>query len=66
MSKGESYTVTLEEDLETGEQILPLPDKLLHEMGWVEGDELIFEETEICEDHGSYHGLIMRKRYENE
>lgn len=61
-----SYTVKVEEDSETGEQILPLPDELLNEMGWVEGDELVLEETEIWEDHGSYAGLTMRKRYEDE
>lgn len=63
---GNTYTVTLEEDPKTGEQILPIPDELLAEMGWKENDELVFEETQICEDHGEYHGLIMRKRYENE
>ena len=35
-----SYIVKLEEDLETGDLILPLPEKLLKETGWKTGDTL--------------------------
>lgn len=35
-----SWTVTVEEDPETGELILPLPQELLDSKGWMEGDEL--------------------------
>ena len=35
-----SYIVKLEEDLETGDLILPLPEKLLEETGWKTGDTL--------------------------
>jgi hypothetical protein len=38
MSK--SWTITLEEDPETNELILPFPPDLLEEAGWVEGDTL--------------------------
>jgi hypothetical protein len=38
MSK--SWTITLEEDPETSELILPFPPDLLEEAGWVEGDVL--------------------------
>lgn len=58
------YIVTVEE--ENGELILPIPDELLTEMGWEVGDVLVWEETEICEDHGEYPGFTLRKRYENE
>lgn len=34
------YTVTLEEDPETGDLILPLPEQLLKEAGWETGDVL--------------------------
>ena len=34
------WTVTLEEDPETGELILPFPDDMLQEAGWQEGDVL--------------------------
>ena len=35
-----SWTVTLEEDPETGDVILPFPDDMLAEAGWREGDVL--------------------------
>ena len=35
-----SWTVTIEEDPETGDLILPLPQDLLNMQGWVEGDTL--------------------------
>lgn len=36
----QSWTVTVEEDPETGELILPFPAEFLAEKGWVEGDTL--------------------------
>ena len=35
-----SWTVTVEEDAETGDLILPLPEDLLKMQEWVEGDTL--------------------------
>ena len=35
-----SWTVTLEEDSETGDLILPFPEDMLVEAGWKEGDVL--------------------------
>jgi hypothetical protein len=35
-----SWTVTLEEDPETGDLILPFTDEMLEEVGWQEGDVL--------------------------
>lgn len=34
------WTITAEEDPETGEVVLPLPEELLKLQGWVEGDTL--------------------------
>jgi hypothetical protein len=34
------WTITLEEDPETGELILPFPPEVLAEAGWKEGDVL--------------------------
>ena len=34
------WTITLDEDPETGELILPFPPDLLEEAGWKEGDTL--------------------------
>ena len=35
-----NWTVSVEEDPETGDLILPLPPDLLEEAGWKEGDSL--------------------------
>ena len=35
-----SWTITLEEDTETGDLILPFPQDLLDQTGWKEGDVL--------------------------
>jgi len=38
----ETFTVTLKEDTESGEILLPIPPLLLEKLGWKEGDTLIF------------------------
>jgi len=42
--------VTLQEDPETGELILPIPPELLSQMGWIEGTELFW----IDNENGTY------------
>jgi len=37
-----TYTVTIEKDPDTGELILPIPPELLEELGWKEGDTLVW------------------------
>lgn len=46
-----TWIVTLEEDPETGDLIMPLPDALLKEIGWDIGDTLVWgidEETQTA------------------
>jgi len=38
--------VTLEQDKDTGELILPIPTDLLSQMGWIEGTELFWIDNE--------------------
>lgn len=40
------WTVTVEEDKETGDLVLPLPADLLNQMGWDPGTLLEWEEVE--------------------
>ena len=40
-----SYLVTLETDPETGDLVLPLPDKLMEETGWKTGDTLDWKDN---------------------
>ena len=37
------YEVITQEDPETGDLILPIPQPILDSLGWVEGDDLEFE-----------------------
>ena len=46
----QTWTITVEEDPETGDLILPLPEELLKLQGWVNGDELEW----IDNDDGSW------------
>jgi hypothetical protein len=49
------WQVTIEEDPETKELILPLPTDLLNQMGWDIGDDLVWEE------HMPSHSYIIKK-----
>ena len=40
------YTVTLEEDPATGDVILPFPEEMLKEVGWEEGDVLVWKDNQ--------------------
>jgi hypothetical protein len=40
-----TWTITVEEDPETGECILPFPEDLLEQAGWKEGDTLEWKEA---------------------
>ena len=46
----DKYTVKLEEDPETGELVMPIPVELLNQVGWDDGDTLLWEEL----PNGSY------------
>ena len=51
MEVGDSrWIVTLEEDPETGELILPFPPDMLAQVGWDFGDTLVWENL----NNGSY------------
>ena len=40
------FEVILQEDPETGDLILPIPPELMKQMGWVEGDNLDFNQDD--------------------
>ena len=53
------YTITLEEDLETGDVVLPFPPEVLEELGWVEGDTLLWN---VIENNGSWSATLTKKK----
>ena len=58
MSEENKWTVTLEEDPETKDLIMPIPTELLGQMGWDDGDILLWEEM----PNGSFN---LKKKEEN-
>lgn len=44
-----TWVITLEEDPETGELIVPLPDELLESQGWKLGDTLTWDFDEALQ-----------------
>lgn len=47
----------IEYDELSDEYILPIPEEILDSMGWVDGDELLFEVTEDNK-------ILLRREYE--
>lgn len=45
MQNETQFEVIVQEDPETGELLLPIPQEILDRLGWVEGDELDWAET---------------------
>lgn len=55
-----TWTMTLEEDPETGELILPFTNEILAELGWQEGDVLKWVDNK----NGSW-SLVKKKTKKN-
>jgi hypothetical protein len=53
------WTITLEEDPETGELVMPLPDDALQQAGFKEGDILVWKDL----GNGSFE---LRKKVDNQ
>lgn len=53
------YTITLEEDSVTGDTILPFPPEVLEELGWKEGDTLLWN---VIEENGSWSATLTKKK----
>ena len=56
-----TYRVTVQED-EEGYAFIELPPELLTQLGWIEGDELEWDETELWEDDGEFKGAVIYKK----
>ena len=58
------YTATVQED-EEGNAFIELPPELLSQLDWNEGDDLVWEGTEVCDDDGEFKGAVIYKKSEN-
>ena len=59
MSK--TYRATVQEDAE-GNAFIELPSELLKQLDWNEGDDLVWDETELCDDDGEFKGAVLYKK----
>ena len=55
-----SWTLTIEQDTETGDLVLPFTDEILAELGWKEGDVLDWVDNQ----DGSW-SLVKKKSKKN-
>ena len=55
------YRATVQEDKE-GNLFIELPPELLNSLGWKEDDELVWDETELCDDDGEFKGIVLYKK----
>ena len=53
------YSATVQEDKE-GNLFIELPPEILNSLGWIEGDELVWDETEVCDD-GEFKRAVLYK-----
>ena len=55
------YRTTVQEDAE-GNAFIELPSELLKQLDWNEGDDLVWDETELCDDDGEFKGAVLYKK----
>lgn len=60
MEEKKSWVVTVEEDPETGELVLPFTPDMLAQVGWDFGDTIVWTPA----DHGSF--ILSKKEDSNE
>jgi len=54
------YRVEVQE-ADDGSVFMELPPELLEKLGWEVGHELLWEETELCDDDGEAQGLVLSR-----
>ncbi|MAF43273.1 MAG: hypothetical protein CMI54_03760 [Parcubacteria group bacterium] len=59
-----TYTATVQEDAE-GNAFIELSPELLNQLDWNKGDDLVWDETEICDVDGEFKGAVIYKKIKN-
>jgi len=54
-----------DQDRGVGELCIRLPDELIEQLGWEIGDDVEWEETEICEEWGEHKGFTLSNLTKN-
>ena len=63
--KKESTHVTTIQTTDDGECFVEIPQELLDQLGWVEGDDIQVEETEFWDPHGEHKGFSVANLTKN-
>jgi hypothetical protein len=56
------HYVTKVQETPNGELFVELPQKLIDQLGWEVGDDVEWEESEICEDWGEHKGFTLSNK----
>jgi hypothetical protein len=56
------HYVTKVQELPGGELFVELPQKLIDQLGWEVGDDVEWDEVEICEDWGEHKGASLSNK----
>ena len=64
-NKKESIHVAVIKTTDDGECFVEIPQELLEQLDWVEGDDLQIEETEFWDTHGEYKGFSVANLTKN-
>jgi len=54
--------VTKVQEAPNGELFVELPQKLIDQLGWEVGDDVEWDEVEICEDWGEHKGITLSNK----
>ena len=55
------YVVKVQE-APSGELFVELPQRLIDQLNWEVGDDVEWDESDICEDWGEHFGLILSNK----
>ena len=56
------HYVTKVQEAPSGELFVELPQKLIDQLGWEVGDDVEWDEVEICEDWGEHKGITLSNK----
>jgi len=65
-TKYSEFKTQVQVDSHTGEYFIEIPEKLLSELEWKEGDEIEWDVTENCFDWGEVDSFILRNLTQEE
>jgi len=65
MTANKSFIVSIEATDTTGECFIRIPDELLEVFDWNEGDDILIEDTMMCEEWGEHDGLTLSNLTKN-